>query len=152
MKELYNGNSVWGKGVGGSSVGSPAQEFVPINRYEIWEEVRCHTVGDHQADLALHPAKRHLGKPREVLWSRKEAGRQDGTRFKSSPSGWRRRPHQLTAFQSFFVAVEADPGAEDDGAHKVDVAHELNGRRHAGDDASVQIEGQRDGFHGDYHL
>lgn len=69
----------------------------------------------------------------------------------SSP-GWRRRPHQLTSFQSFFVAVEADPGAEDDGAHKVDVAHELDGRRHAGDDASVQIKGQRDGFHGDDHL
>lgn len=153
VKELENGNSVGG-GVGGSSGGSPAQEFVPINRYEIGEEVRCHAVRDHQADLALHPAKRHFEKPRKVLWSRNEPEHQGGNCFKSPPSppGWRHRPHQLPSFQSFFVAVEADPGAEDDGAHKVDVAHELDGRRHAGDDASVQIEGQRDGFHGDYHL
>lgn len=62
------------------------------------------------------------------------------------------RTHQPPSFQRFFVAVEADPGAEDDGAHKVNVAHELDGRRNAGHDASVQIEGQRDGFHGDHHL
>lgn len=59
--------------------GSPAQEFVPINGDEIREEVRCHAVGDHQADLALHPAGRHFQEPRKVLWSRKEPKHQGGS-------------------------------------------------------------------------
>lgn len=158
VRERQQGGA--GRRLSCSRAGSPAQEFVPVDGYEVREEVRRHAVGEDQADLALHPAKRHFEKPGKVLRSGDEPERQD----EKTPTEITPRPalpprgadgalaHQLTSFQSFFVAVEADPGTEDDGAHEVDVAHELNGRRHAGHNASVQIEGQRDGLHGDHHL
>ncbi|KAF3861004.1 hypothetical protein F7725_001259 [Dissostichus mawsoni] len=53
---------------------------------------------------------------------------------------------------SLSVAVEADPGPEDDRPHKVNVSHELQGRGDAGDHSSIQIEGQRDRLHRHHHL
>lgn len=64
----------------------------------------------------------------------------------------KKNSHQLPANNSSPICWEADPRPEDHVAHKENIAQELSRCGKSADCSSVQVERQRNGFHGDHHL